>query len=204
MAPARQVLLLGACIVTIAGCGVSDPYQPHHPAPSATTASRLTASPTPTSIAAGGAASQPAAQPAPGEHDGPPTPQAHLAPGASSRTPQAALARFAQLYVNWSAGQLPQRARQLAALSTGQAHAQALRLGDRGRVLERYQVTNSGTVVAIAAAQGAEQGRWAVVTNELTSGAGPYLGLPATSHVSWATLTRQQGGYVITGWYPAS
>lgn len=72
------------------------------------------------------------------------------------------------------------------------------------RRCSRYEVANSGSVTAVGTGQGSERGRWVVVTNELTSGTGPYLGLPATSHVTWATLTHQRGGYVITGWYPAS
>ncbi len=116
----------------------------------------------------------------------------------------AALARFAWLYVNWTADQLPQRARQLAEISSGQARAQALALAAPVAVLEQYQVTDSGTVVAIAAGKGQESGRWGVITNELTSGIGAYLGLPATSHVTWATVQHQPTGYVISGWYPAS
>ena len=81
---------------------------------------------------------------------------------------------------------------------------QALALAARAAVLARYDVTNSGTVTAIAAGQGSEQGRWAVVTNELTTGTGPYLGLPATSHVTWATVIRTRHGYVIDSWNPAS
>ena len=115
-----------------------------------------------------------------------------------------ALSRFAWLYVNWTAAQLPQRARQLAQISSGQARAQALALAARAAALEQYQVTNSGTVVAIAAGKDQESGRWAIITNELTNGTGPYLGLPATSHVTWATVQHQPTGYVITGWYPAS
>jgi hypothetical protein len=122
----------------------------------------------------------------------------------AARSPQAALERFARLYTNWNANQLLRRASQLAALSIGQAHTAALALAHAASTLQRYQVTNTGTVVAIAPGQGQEQGRWAVITNELTSGIGPYLGLPGTSHVTWATVTSQPHGYVITTWYPSS
>jgi hypothetical protein len=143
---------------------------------------------------------------APPEHeDGPAAAQAAQLPAsAASPTPQASLARFAQLYVNWSASQLPVRSRQLASLSVGQAHVEALQFGSRAPQLEQFDVTNSGTVVAVAPGQGQEHGRWVVITNELTSGAGPYLGLPAVSHVTWATVLRQDNGYVVSGWYPAS
>ena len=124
--------------------------------------------------------------------------------GLAAPSAQAALERFTRLYINWTAGELPGRSRQLAELATGQAQAQALALAARAAVLARNQVTNSGTVTAIAAGQGSERGRWAVVTNELTTGTGPYLGLPATSHVTWATVIHIRHGYVIDGWYPAN
>ena len=96
-------------------------------------------------------------------------------------------------------------ARKLALLSTGQARAQALaEVSDPPATLARYDVSNSGSVVAIATGQGAERGRWAVVTNEQTNGYGPYQGLPAASHVTWATVARVAGGWVVSGWYPGS
>jgi hypothetical protein len=119
-------------------------------------------------------------------------------------TPQGALTRFAQLYINWTATALPQRARQLAQVSVGQARAEAIQMVRRRSTLARYQVTNSGSVVAIATGRGTERGRWAVITNEVTSGLGPYLGLPATSHVSWAAVAHEGGGYVVSTWYPGS
>ncbi len=188
-------VLLTVAAAALGGCGIHDPYQSpsHSTTPSSTATTTATTSATTTSTAAVG------------EHDGPTIPPAPKLPAsAASGAPQAALARFARLYVNWSAAQLAQRGRQLAALSIGQAHAQALRLASRAGDLEQYHVTNTGTIVAIAPGQGAERGRWVIVTNELTSGSGPYLGLPATSHVTWATLAHQPHGYVISGWYPAS
>jgi hypothetical protein len=184
MLSAAGILAIALAAALLAGCGIHDPYQRPTPAARSTTAPRAPA------------------QPAPGQPDGPTQPQPPPAAGASSA--RAALERFASLYVNWQAVQLPERARQLAALSTGQARGQALALQDRAAALQRYQVANTGVLAALAPGQGPEQGRWAVVTNESTSGTGPYAGLPATSHVTWATVARTQNGYVITGWYPAS
>lgn len=181
------MVLLSA--VMLASCGVPDPYQGH------SAATRLIAAST---------TSAPRAS-SPREADGPRTPSPPPATGpALAATPQAALMRFAQLYVNWEATQLPDRGRELAAFSIGQARAQARMLAARAPALERHQVANAGTVVAIAAGQGQERTRWAVITNETTSGSGPYSGLPATSHVTWATVTHAPKGYVLSGWYPAS
>jgi hypothetical protein len=183
----RALLILGAGVtVVLSGCGIPNPYSHQAPPSSATTPKTSPAT-------------------APSRADGPAEPaQAGIASTGLAPTPQAALARFAGLYGNWQASQLPARARQLAAVAVGQAHAQALGLASRAPNLERYRVANTATVTAIAAGEGAERGRWAVVTNEITSGDGPYLGLPATSHVTWATVRHQAGGYVISGWYPAS
>jgi hypothetical protein len=181
----RRALAALLATAALAGCGITDPYRTSAAPNRATTAT-----------------SKPAATPAPNDNDGPRTPPGPTAAAAASA--RAALERYASLYVNWQAGQLPQRARELQALATGQARAQALALATRAKALERYQVSNTGTVTAITPGQGQEQGRWAVITNETTSGTGPYAGLPATSHVTWATVAHQHHGYVVTGWYPAS
>jgi len=183
--------------LTLAGCGISNPYQSDRRATSSTTTT------TPATSTTVSTASRP-----PGrlhEHDGPPTratgPVSHA---ALTSTPQQALQRYGTLYVDWSASVLPAHARQLAALSVGQARQSALASAANARALQRYQVSNSGSVVAIAPGIGAQRGKWAVVTDEQTTGTGPYLGLPITSHVTWATLQRLKGGYVIASWAPGS
>lgn len=182
------LLVVIACSTALTGCGIHDPDQ------------RLVNTRPSTRTSAQARAGTPEAT----EHDGPKQPPPpRLSAARLAPTAQTALARFARLYVNWTASELPQRASQLAALSIGQARAEALQVAGRAQTLERYNVTNTGTVVAIAPAQGDEHGRWAVVTDELTSGSGPYLGLPSTSHVTWATVTRQVKGYVVSTWYPA-
>lgn len=183
---AAAAVLLAA--VALAGCGLADPYQGHPAAP-------------PT----GAATAPPRRAVAPHGDDGPRAPTPSL-PGSNAlaSTPNAALERFARLYVNWQATQLPERTRQLAALSVDQARVQAHALATRATALERYQVTNAGAVTALAPGKGQEQGRWAVITNETTSGTGPYSGLPATSHVTWATVVDTSRGYAVSGWYPAS
>jgi hypothetical protein len=183
----RPLVLSVACAVLVAGCGIHDPYR------------RLRVDPSPTAIRA----TTPAAAPDANEADGPKVGAPAAVPHGTP-TAQAALVRFAELFTNWTAAGLPGRARQLAAISTGQARSEALNMRGRRDVLVRYRVTNTGSVVAIARGQGEERGRWAIVTNELTSGTGPYLGLPATSHVTWATVVHERGGYVVSTWYPGS
>ncbi len=203
---------LASIPLLISGCGLTDPY--HHPQSrpwSSTPSTTATASPMSTSTSTStnpGTPPTPTAATArnPGEHDegAIPPDRLRLRAEAGAATPEAALARFARLYINWTASQLSTRSHQLAGLATGQAQAQGLALASRAPDLARYRVTNHGTITAIAPGRGPEQHRWAVVTNELTSGRGPYLGLPATSHVTWATLIHTRHGYVLSGWYPAS
>jgi hypothetical protein len=180
MATRRASALMAAVAVSLCGCGVSDPYtkQPR-PAP-ADTVTR-------------------------GDHDGPPAPSAPVSAGAVARTPQAALDRYGAIYVNWTAGTLPAVQRRLASISTGQARAQAIAEGEAPpRSVSTYAVSNSGQVVAVAAGQDARRGEWAVITDEQTAGDGPYQGLPATSHVTWATVQRHGAGWLVSGWYPGS
>ena len=180
---ARAAVVTGVLALASAGCGISDPYSAGHRSPRQASTSGV---------------DEP-------DDDGPPPPRVSATHGAVVMTPQAALTRYAGLYVNWTAGSLAADARKLALLSTGQAHAQALaEVSDPPATLTRYDVSNSGSVVAIATGQGAERGRWAVVTNEQTNGYGPYEGLPAASHVTWATVARVAGGWVVSGWYPGS
>jgi hypothetical protein len=108
-------------------------------------------------------------------------------------------------YVNWTPATRTADERTLASLSTGQARAQALAEEVHpAPTVARYAVSNSGSVVAIAKGRGTERGRWAVVTVEQTNGYGPYQGLPATSHVTWATVAHVADGWLVSGWYPGS
>ena len=196
---------LVALALALAGCGLSDPYEQQQARRTSSTARSSTASSTGPPVVSVTTSSTAIAG-NPGERDEGRAPPNHhpVRSGLAASTAQAALERFTRLYINWTASKLAARSRQLAKLATGQAQAQALALAVRAAALSRYQVTNRGTVTAIAAGQGSEQGRWAVVTNELTTGTGPYLGLPATSHIAWATVIHTQHGYVIDSWNPVS
>jgi hypothetical protein len=185
----------------IGGCaGIGNPYQ--------STSTARTPAVTSTSTTA---ASADAADPAP-ERGGiiPPSARAAqtaLARGATTRSPQAALERYANLYVNWTAADVTARQRELASISLGQARAQALQAaasaaGDTQ--LRKSRVANSGSVVAITRGRGPAAGEWVLVTREQTSGQGDYTGLPPTLHVIYAELAATPKGWVVTQWQAAS
>lgn len=194
----RGAVVLGVIVACgeLAGCaGITNPY-----ASSALT--RTADSPAPTTAADVG-------DPPP-ERGGTVPPSARatssgLAAGAAAPSPQAALDRYARLYVNWRAVTAAASQRQLASISLGQARAQALQAAAalaRDPQLTKSQVSNTGTVVAVAPGQGAATGAWVIVTREQTSGQGDYAGLPPTLHVVYAQVTARPDGWVVSQWQP--
>ena len=84
-------------------------------------------------------------------------------PPGRTADPQAALQRYAQLYVNWSAATVVAVQHELAAISIGQARAQALQAAasyGHDSTLKASQVVNSGSVIAIGTGQGPAAGTW--------------------------------------------
>jgi hypothetical protein len=197
---ARQAAVTIAALLIageLAGCaGIANPYQ------TASTPTRTTSTPT---AGAAADAGDPTA-----ERNGtvPPREQSaidRIGSGAGRPGPRAALAHYAELYVNWTAANAAANQRQLAAISLGQARAQALQAAAtlaRDPELTKSAVSNTGTVVAIAPGQGAAAGLWVVVTREQTIGKGDYAGLPPTLHVIYARLARTANGLVVTLWQP--
>jgi hypothetical protein len=188
---ALLLFVLGAA--ALAGCGVTDPYS----------ATQSTATPTGTSTA-----TVTNADPAPERGGtipaGARAAQSRIAASASRATPDAALEQYARLYVNWSAHTVITVQRQLAALSIGQARAQALQAAasyTRDQTLAQSAVANSGHLVAITPSL-TTQGLWVMVTSEQTTGNGDYSGLPPTLHVIYAGLTRTPSGWVVSEWAP--
>jgi hypothetical protein len=187
-------LALGLTL-TLGGCGITNPYASPHTT-TTTTAPEYTA-----------VASVTDADPAPERGGRIPDAAQHpqLAAGAAQPTPQAALERYAQLYINWSAATVAAVQHELAAISIGQARAQALQAAasyDHDSTLKVSQVTNSGSVIAIAPGQGSAAGTWVIVTQESTTGAGDYAGLPPTDHVTDAQLTHTHNGWIVSSWSP--
>ena len=188
-----------AATVALAGCGITDPYQAHQPAGDAATTTTTTATPPPPD----------AGDPAPERGGTIPksaaAAQSKLAQNAGSATPQAALERYAQIYLNWTASRVVAIQQQLAAISLGQARAlaqQAAASASRDAQLTGSGIANSGEVVSLARGEGAAAGQWVIVTSELTSGGGDYAGLPPTLHIIYANLTNTPGGWVVNGWQP--
>jgi hypothetical protein len=181
----------------LAGCaGITNPYQTRRAVTRTAVSSALS---TPADVS----------DPAP-ERGGTVPPSARtglstLAAGAGASNPEAALARYAQLYVNWSAATAAASQRRLAAISLGQARAQALQAAAdlaRDPELTKSKVLNAGAVVGIADGQGAATGEWVIVTREQTSGQGDYAGLPPTLHVIYARVTATKHGFVVSQWQP--
>ena len=182
-----------------AGCGINDPYQGHQAA-GATSPTSATASP-PAPADSG----DPAPERGGTIPNGAAAAQSKLARRAGSSTPEAALERYAAIYLNWSAPHVVAIQRQLAAISLGQARAlaqQAAATAGRDTQLTNSQVANSGHVVALAPGQDAAAGQWVIVTRELTSGPGDYAGLPPTLHIIYAKVTNTRGGWVVNEWQP--
>jgi hypothetical protein len=191
-----------AIALTLAGCGLSDPYTSQHPATTSTSTSTSTGSTTATATNAdpgperGGTISN-AAQAA----------QNNPVAGAGRPTPQTALERYANLDINWTAKTVAGVQHELAAISVGPARAQALQAAasyGHDTTLQASQVANTGTVVAIAPGRGPAAGLWVVVTRESTTGKGDYAGLPPTDHVTNAQLEHTRNGWVISSWSPQS
>jgi hypothetical protein len=156
----------------------------------------------PASAAAAAAAPRSAGEPA---APAAPTP-ASQAPADVQATPQAALAAFAQIYVNWTFQTLTGRQLTLAAMSVGAARIaeqQAAASSRADSTISQGHIFNTGRVVSIAPDRLAP-GMWIVVTREQTGGDSQYEGLPAGYHVTLAQLAAVPGGYAVTQWLPQS
>jgi hypothetical protein len=200
----RRVHLPAAIAVglTLAGCGLTDPYTGQHPSATSTSPPVSTSSTSTTTTVLN-------ADPAP-ERGGtiPNAAQAaqnRPAENAGRSTPQAALERYANLDINWTATTVASGQRRLAAISVGQARAQALQAAaayGRDSTLQASRVANSGTVIAIAPGEGPAAGSWVIVTREATTGQGEYAGLPPTDHITVAQLEHTRAGLVVSSWSP--
>jgi len=203
--PAARTLIATLMAVTLAGCGITDPYHPRSTAAASLPAVPVTTSTSPTTTPAD--AGDPAAERGGQIPPGAQAAQDRLAANAASATPQAAVERYATLYINWQADTLAARQRQLAAISLGQARAQALQAAAstaKDPKLTAGHVANHGHLVSIAPGTGPANGRWVIVTTETTTGQRAYTGLPPTVHVTYATVTHRAGGWVINQWSPQS
>jgi hypothetical protein len=126
-------------------------------------------------------------------------------PSSLAPSPHAALLRYALLYTNWQAVSLPTVERRLASLAVGAARLTAEQIAaSRSAIAElaAHHVQNTGIVLAIAPGEGPARGQWIVVTQEQSTGTGPYAGLPPTLHVTLAAAEHLYQGWAISGWTP--
>jgi hypothetical protein len=201
----RQLAAATGLVLSLAGCGAA-----HQTAPPL---GRPLDSPTPTVPAPTASPRSPApAGDPPHERGGRIPTAAAIAqnkPTAAglAPSPTAALARYALVYTNWRAAQLPARERELAALAVGPARLDAEQTAaaqSGATALAAHNVANTGQIVAIAPGEGPYTGQWVVVTEEQTTGSGPYAGLPAGPHVTLARLAHLPGGWAVSAWNPIS
>jgi hypothetical protein len=206
------------CATTLAGCGLSNPYQgkraaAHSAASWTTTSARTTTPAAATSTAT--TATLPTTTPSnlnadpPSERDGTVPAAVRAAEnrvrGAGSPTARAAVRRYARLYINWTASTLQRDQRKLAKLAIGAARLQAQQAAATGASnpqLKRDHVSNRGEVVSISPGSQPAEGLWVIVTSETTGGQGQYQGLPAELHVTYAKVTHTRQGWVISQWMP--
>ena len=120
-------------------------------------------------------------------------------------TPQAAVERFAESYMNWSWRTLAADQGHLAASAVGEARAaelQARQRTARDAPLRRGRIFNNGVIVAVAPVRGGGPAAWIIDTREQTGGAGEYAELRPGFHVTLATVARVQGGWAVSSWRP--
>ena len=128
-------------------------------------------------------------------------------PGSLASSPQAALRRYALVYTNWQARDLPAHERRLASLAVGAARLAAEQTAasqSAATQLAEDHVQNTGVLLAIAPGQGLAHGQWVVVTQEQTTGTGPYAGLPTSVHVTLSRVTRPGRSWAVSEWSPRS
>jgi hypothetical protein len=194
---ATALLALILALISLSGCGASSTTSVPSPLGRGFAA---TSSPP-------GAASAPSGDPPPERHGTVPQGVAGKENTPSSLAPssQAALLRYAFLYTNWQATSLPTVERQLASLAVGPARLTAEQIAASTSAVDElaaHHVQNSGIVLAIAPGRGPARGQWIVVTQEQSTGTGPYAGLPPTLHVTLASTEHRDQGWAVSGWTP--
>ena len=194
--------------ICLTGCGITNPY-PGRSGVSST--SETAAAPTSTSTTAMSVTSTAAdaLDPTPERHGTIPAralaAEDRAGRAAGSPTARGAVLRYAALYVNWTARDLPARQRQLARLSVGAARQLALQeaaSAPTDRALRTSHVANHGQVISAQPGSGPAVGRWVIVTREQTTGQGSYHGLPAQLHVTYAIATHARQGWEVSLWSP--
>lgn len=126
-------------------------------------------------------------------------------PADVSPTPQLAVRRFAELYVNWTYRTLAAHQHRLAAMSVGPARAAQLRAAAHTPAdteLRQGRIRNTGTIATIGLRADTPAGSFVVVTHETTDGNSEYVGLKAAYHVTLARVQHVRGGWAVSDWQP--
>lgn len=144
----------------------------------------------------------------PGETQGTiPADEKEPGPVNPAASPQAAIIRFATLYINWSYRNLAEHEKQLASISVGDARLaenQAAASTLANTALQRGRIYNRGSVIAVAPVIDGEPGSYGVITREETGGDEEYAGLQAAFHVTLAAVQRVTHGWSVQQWQPQS
>jgi len=182
------ILAAGGAAALLAGCGLSNPNTASLGSPQATTATT-----TPLATSTAGPAQATTAQP-----DQP------VARNAGASTRQAAIAQYAKVWCNWTTADLHAHERELEAISVGGARTQEqLALAAATQPGGTTHVTTTCTVESLAAGRGDAAGKWVLVTASHTSTPNMPT-LPAQYHVTYVTLARRDGRYLVNSWLPKS
>jgi hypothetical protein len=142
----------------------------------------------------------------PGEQKGSiPAKPGQPAPRDPARTPEQALERFTDSYINWSYATLEADQAHLAAIAVGEARASEEQARARTKgdsPLRRARIYNKGTIIAIAPLRGGGPQEWVICTREQTGGNSEYAELQAGFHLTIATVQRVSGGWAVSAWRP--
>lgn len=157
-------------------------------------------------LADSGGAGQASSPANPGERPGT-VPKAAKPAGPShpAASPEQAVERFADSYINWTWQTLATDQAQLAASAVGEARAseeQAIQQTTRDTPLKRAEIYNSGVIVAVGRLRGGHSNEWVIDTREQTGGNSEYAGLQAAFHITLAAVSRVRGGWAVSAWRP--
>lgn len=124
-------------------------------------------------------------------------------------TPVAAVSAFARVYTNWSAGDLSERLRILAAASLGPARREMAAEATQTQndpELQSGGLSNQGVLESVSPLPGQPE-RYIVITRERTVAArgSDLAGMPSSWHVTLAAVTALgPGRWVVSDWRPES